>query len=41
MSSLKNLEQVLHRLDEAGVRLKKEMCTFGAEEVVFLGHNIS
>ena len=29
------------RLDRAGARLKKEKYTFGAEEVVFLGHRIN
>lgn len=39
--SFQNLGQVLERLDKAGTRLKKEKCTFGAEEVVFLGHRIN
>ena len=38
--SFQNLDQVLERLDKAGARLKKK-CTFGAEEVVFLGHRIN
>ena len=37
----KNLDQVLERLDNAGARLKKEKCTLGVEEVIFLGHKIS
>ena len=39
--SFQNLDQVLERLDNAGARLKKEKCTFDAEEVVFLGHRIN
>ena len=39
--SFQNLGQVLERLDKAGTRLKKEKCTFGAEEVVFLCHRIN
>ena len=39
--SLHNLDQVLERLDKAGTRLKKDKCTFGAEEFVFLGHRIN
>ena len=39
--SFQNLGQVLERLDKAGTRLKKEKCTFGAGEVVFLCHSIN
>ena len=39
--SFKNLDQILERLDNAGARLKKEKCTLGAEEVIFLGNKIS
>ena len=38
---LKNLEEVLQRLEEAGMRLKQEKCTFLMPEVEYLGHKIS
>lgn len=38
---LQNLEQVLTRLEEAGMRLKQEKCTFLLDSVEYLGHNIS
>lgn len=37
---LNNLEQVLHRLQEAGVHLKKEKCVFLVKQVEHLGHVI-
>ena len=37
---LKNLEKVLKRLEEAGMRLKQEKCTFLMPEVEYLGHRI-
>ena len=39
--SFQNLDQVLERLDKVEARLKKEKCTSGAEEIVFLGHRIN
>nr|XP_055046280.1 LOW QUALITY PROTEIN: uncharacterized protein K02A2.6-like [Misgurnus anguillicaudatus] len=38
---LSNLEQVLKRMSEAGLRLKQSKCTFQAESVTYLGHQIS
>ncbi|XP_048578377.1 uncharacterized protein K02A2.6-like [Nematostella vectensis] len=38
--SLENLEKVLARLDEAGLRLKREKCVFMQDKVVYLGHQI-
>ena len=38
---LENLEKVLKRLSEAGLRLKREKCVFLAPEVTYLGHRIS
>ena len=38
---LTNLTQVLRRLDDAGMRLKKEKCSFCLSEVEYLGHSIS
>ena len=37
---LKNLSEVLKRLEQAGLRLKKEKCEFLATSVVYLGHRI-
>ena len=37
---LKNLSEVLKRLQQAGLRLKKEKCEFLATSVVYLGHRI-
>ena len=37
---LKNLSEVLKRLQRAGLRLKKEKCEFLAMSVVYLGHRI-
>ena len=36
-----NLEEVLRRLQEHGVRLKREKCSFYQESVQYLGHHIS
>ena len=38
---LSNLEVVLTRLEEAGVRLKRDKCSFLIPSVEFLGHRIS
>lgn len=38
---LENLTQVLCRLEEAGVKLKREKCAFLLPEVAYLGHVIS
>ena len=38
---LRTLDEVLSRLERAGMRLKKEKCTFMAEEVIYLGHRIN
>ena len=38
---LQNLELVLTRLEEAGMRLKQEKCAFLLDSVEYLGHNIS
>ena len=35
---LETLDLVLSRLEEAGLRLKREKCTFLADEVVYMGH---
>ena len=37
---LKNLEAVLKRLLEAGLRLKKSKCKFNVKEVCYLGYKI-
>ena len=39
-SHLKNLKNVLTKLRDAGLRLKKSKCTFLANSVVYLGHRI-
>ena len=33
--------QVIKRLDQHGVRLKKEKCKFSKTELVYLGHKIN
>ena len=38
---LANLDQVLQRLQSAGMRLKREKCAFLLKSVTFLGHVIS
>ncbi|XP_024921034.1 uncharacterized protein K02A2.6-like [Cynoglossus semilaevis] len=38
---LRNLEQVLQRLSEAGLRLKREKCVFMVPSVTYLGHRIT
>ena len=38
---LQILNEVLDRLDRAGVRLRKDKCIFMAPEVVYLGHRIN
>lgn len=38
---LRNLDEVLHRLYEAGFRLNREKCQFGLPKISYLGHNIS
>ena len=38
---LHNLNEVLQRLESAGLRLKKEKCSFCCPEVDYLGHTIS
>ena len=38
---IQNLEAVLERLEDAGVRLKREKCEFLLPEVVYLGHKIT
>ena len=37
---LVSLEQVLHRIELAGLRLKRKKCSFMAKSVVFLGYQI-
>ena len=37
---LKNLKEVLTRLEKHGFRLKKDKCTFIANSVEYLGHRI-
>lgn len=38
---LQNLDQVLKRISEAGMRLKRSKCVFQAQSVTYLGHRIS
>ena len=38
---LVRLEEVLHRLQEAGLKLKPSKCHFFQEKLIFLGHQIS
>ena len=38
---IQNLQAVLKRLEDAGVRLKREKCEFLLPEVVYLGHKIT
>ena len=38
---LDHLEEVLRRLKEAGIRLKKEKCEYLLRSVDYLGHTIS
>ena len=38
---IRNLAAVLDRLESAGVRLKREKCSFMLPEVEYLGHRIS
>ena len=38
---LHNLNEVLQRLQSAGLHLKKEKCSFCLPEVDYLGHTIS
>lgn len=37
---LKNLDEVLRRLGEAGLRLKRSKCAFMQKEVEYLGHRV-
>lgn len=37
---LKTLDEVLSRLDKAGLRVKQSKCTFMRESVTYLGHRI-
>jgi hypothetical protein len=37
----KILEEVLHRIKAAGLKLKRTKCQFGRESVQFLGHIVS
>ena len=38
---LVNLNAVMTRLENAGLRLRKQKCMFSAPEVVYLGHRIT
>ena len=38
---LHNLNEILQSLESAGLRLKKEKCSFCCPEVNYLGHTIS
>ena len=37
---LQNLEKVLQRLNEAGLKVKPQKCVFNTKSVVYLGHQI-
>ena len=37
---LKNVEQVLKRLEDYGIHLKREKCSFYQESVEYLGHHV-
>ncbi|XP_061564077.1 uncharacterized protein K02A2.6-like [Cololabis saira] len=37
---LQTLEEVLKRLDQAGLRLRRNKCMFMSREVIFLGHKV-
>ena len=37
---LRNIDQVMHRLEQAGATLKESKCTFAAPSVKYLGHII-
>lgn len=38
---VKRLDEVLKRLEDSGLKLKAQKCSFGKTEVMFLGHKIS
>ena len=38
---IKSLDTVLSRLEDAGLRLKKQKCSFMLDSVEYLGHRIS
>ena len=38
---LETLDAVLHKLEEAGIRLKQAKCAFMQSSVEYLGHSIS
>ena len=38
---IQTLDKVLHRINEAGIRLKREKCSFMLPSVEYLGHKIS
>ena len=38
---LKNLDEVLSRLDDVGARLRKEKCSFFFPQIEYLGHLIN
>ena len=40
VTKAEHLNLVLGRLEEAGLRLKREKCKFLADKVVYLGHKI-
>ena len=41
MEHLNNLQEVLNRLEKAGMHLKKNKCAFLLPQVEYLGHQIS